>query len=89
MFMSSPPNSYTAILTSIVMGLGVGLWEVTGAMPYRSSPAVSLTCRDSWKTHAVHQAWERLSPGADPAALIPRKSVSLMSSQSRDFVTAA
>ena len=47
-----------------------------------SSPALSLPSKDSWETHAVHQVWERLSPGADPAALIPRKSVSLMSSQS-------
>ena len=32
----SPPDSYIVILTSTVMGLRVGLWEVMGAMPYGS-----------------------------------------------------
>ena len=31
-----PPDSYIVILTSTVMGLRVGLWEVMGAMPYGS-----------------------------------------------------
>lgn len=75
-----PPDSYIAILTSTVMGLGVGLWEVTGGL--RELSVLFPLCADGWETHAVHQACERISPGADPAALILRTPVPLMSGQS-------
>ena len=59
---------------------GVGLWEVTGGL--RELSALFQLCPDGWETHAVHQACERISPGADPAALILRTPVPLMSCQS-------